>query len=334
MTICLNPIRWLDVTAHSQRDIQFSQCVRSWGGDDCVILISTLERACTMTPDELWNEPKAVKARTECRRDGVASWCAGCPRLATGRSPTQSEPEDAPDHWTRINLAYDRTCNLACPSCRPMRWAHGPAHQEMLIKFQERFIKPLLFRAEWAYLAGLGDPFGSPAYRTLLRELTPAEAPGLHWHIQTNGLGFTADEYLALPTRAQISSVQVSIDAARPATYRTNRGGNWQRLRENLEFLSGLRASGAVAYFAISFVFQSNNWREMSEFVDLGRELGVDLVLLNALLDQGSYPPGEYARRAVHLPSHPDYVVFSSELSRLASEPGVSVEMPRGGALC
>lgn len=331
MQACLNPIRWLDITAHDARKIQFSQCVRSWGGDDCVLCIVPLEEACELSLSMLWNLPAARRAREQTRRDGFALWCAGCPKMGT-LPDVDVEQLAAANQWTHINLAYDRTCNLACPSCRPRKWTTHRRDSEMLLRFQDKLIKPLLRHAEWAYLAGLGDPFGSPAYRRLLMDLQPDDVPLLNWHIQTNGIGFTPEAYGMIPTRRQVVSVQVSVDAATEATYRENRGGDWRQLMSNLDFLAGLRSDELVRQFCISFVVQANNWLEMEAFVELGESLGVDAVLFNALLDQGTYKPGEYQTRAIHLPEHSEHVNAMAAIERLANNPSVRVEIPRRAA--
>jgi wyosine [tRNA(Phe)-imidazoG37] synthetase (radical SAM superfamily) len=333
---CLNPFRWLDITAVNQENIQFSQCIRSWGGDDCVLEIIPLHVAAKMDVSRLWNDRQAVQAREQTRAHGVAAWCRGCPRLAAGLEPTQAErPAEYPEHWTHINLAYDKSCNLACLSCRVDRIMHrvGTPHYKLLRQFERAVIRPLLRHAEWAYISGLGDPFGSPAYSRLLRELKPEDAPGLRWHIQTNGIGFTRDAYRMIPTRAQIASVQFSVDAATEGTYTQLRGTSrdWRRLQNNVRFLAELRANGKINTWVISMVVQKCNWGEMHAFYELGKSLGVDAIQYNCLLNQGTYCDTDYADRAVHLSSHPAHAEFAGACDDLSTKtnPSVLLEFPR-----
>jgi MoaA/NifB/PqqE/SkfB family radical SAM enzyme len=209
----------------------------------------------------------------------------------------------------------------------------GTPHYKLLRQFERAVIRPLLRHAEWAYVSGLGDPFGSPAYSRLLRELKPIDAPGLHWHIQTNGIGFTRDAYRRIPTRQQIASVQFSVDAATEGTYTQLRGGekDWRRLGDNLRFVAELRASGAVDAWVISMVVQKCNWGEMHAFYELGKSLGVDAVQYNCLLNQGTYCATDYADRAVHLPDHPAHAEFAAACDDLSlkTNPSVLLEFPR-----
>lgn len=337
---CLNPYQWLDISSPSppgRFDVQFAQCILSWGGDKCILSIVPLEAAAEMDVELLWNSEAATLARKQTRETGRAAYCDGCPRLAGGYDPTvEAESIDWADvkpHWTHINLAYDKSCNLCCPSCRvrPDCVRPGGREYDWLQRLQANIIKPLLRNAEWAYLAGLGDPFGSPSYRRLLTELQPEDAPGLSWHIQTNGLGFTPSALADIPTRSQIKSVQFSIDAASAATYAVNRRADWELVTDNLTFAGHLRQRDEIDLLAISMVVQANNWREMEEFYRLGERHSVDIVQFNPLLYQHTFTRDEHRRRAVQEPGHADRAAFvqACRAMRDRTSPRVVIEVPR-----
>jgi hypothetical protein len=338
--VCLNPLTWLDITAYSapgENTIQFSQCIRSWGGNECVLATIPLADACKMNVEDLRDLPSAKKAREQVVSRGLTDWCATCPRLREGQSPTmlcgEVNWDSLPSTWTILNLAYDKSCNLACPSCRPfpILWKPCDEQYDMLMEFQDRIIRPLLKQANTACLAGLGDPFGSPVYRHLLETLNPEDAPTLGWHIQTNGVGFTPDQLGRIPTRTQINSVQFSIDAAKPKTYRVVRGNHWKVVNDNLRFAGHLRQSGFISQLAISMVIQECNWGEMVDFYRLGRHVGCDIVQFNALLNQHTYSEEDYKARAVHLSGHPVQPKFMKvcDEMRAWTEPRVLLEFPR-----
>jgi hypothetical protein len=48
---------------------------------------------------------------------------------------------------------------------------------------------------------------------------------------------------------------------------------------DNLAFIAGLRAKGAIKEFALSFTFQVDNFREMPAFVAMACELHPDTVV-------------------------------------------------------
>jgi hypothetical protein len=72
-----------------------------------------------------------------------------------------------------------------------------------------------------------------------------------------------------------------------------------------------LRANGPLEWLGINMVVQENNFREMRQFVELGKRFRVDTVYFHKLVNWGTFSDREYARRAVHQtshPSHPDLV--------------------------
>ena len=106
--------------------------------------------------------------------------------------------------------------------------------------------------------------------------------------------------------------MSISIDASTEGTYRINRGGDWSLLMTNLSWLTGLHVP-----VRISFVVQDDNHMEIEDFIRLGDRFGVEQVILSGLRDWGSYPPGEYRRRAVHLPSHEHHQGFVDIMDRI-----------------
>jgi molybdenum cofactor biosynthesis enzyme MoaA len=281
-------------------------------------------------PLALWNGWAAQRIRSSIL-DGSFRYCTGCPFLSSVTGPVRRRSELTDDAELSIirdarllvarigvlNLAYDRSCNLSCPTCRTeVIVASGP-RLDGLRTFQDALVTPELLRSlDCLYVTGSGDPFASAALRDLLRSLDADDYPNLAIALHTNALLFTEENWERM-RRAQplVSSVEISIDAATAATYALNRrGGDWNRLLERLEFVRTLRDSGAVPYLKLSFVVQENNWREMAAFVRLARRFGADATQFTALANWGTFGPAEFARRAVHLPSHPEHAEFMCAL--------------------
>lgn len=100
--------------------------------------------------------------------------------------------------------------------------------------------------------------------------------------------------------------MDISIDAASPETYAINRrGGSFEILLDNLEFVGMLRRSGPLSWVGISMVVQKNNFMEMPDFVRLGKRFGFDTVYFSQLVNWGTYGEEEFSDRAIHLPDHP-----------------------------
>lgn len=113
-----------------------------------------------------------------------------------------------------------------------------------------------------------------------------------------------------------ITGAEISIDAASPRSYALNRSpGRFDVLLRNFNFISGLRADKVLQWLRISMVVQENNFREMPDFIALGKRLQVDLIYFSQLVNWGTYTESEYLERAVHLPGHPRQAEFLNMLS-------------------
>jgi len=336
---CPNPYEWLDISAWGHDSVKFSTCIESWGGEGARLAVLPFTEAAELTIDDIWNGQKAQQIRYQASTNGRPAFCDGCPRWKANIEPVEIDGRTCGDCAAMpktLNLAYDRSCNLQCPSCRTHTIFHSPGSIEhaVLSKFQDKIVRPLLKTADRAFLAGLGDPFGSPCYSELLRTVQPDDAPTLKWYILTNGQGFTQKRYEEIPTRRQIDAVQFSIDAACPETYAQNRSSNWRRLIDNLAFAGSLRRSGYLDKLDISMVVQWNNYKEAVAFVELAKAHSVDTVLFSALLPQGTYRDADYLHRAVHLSMHAEHgnaMQCLTNATIVGADNGinVTVEMPR-----
>ncbi len=258
---------------------------------------------------EIWRSPAAEAIRASIRTD-TFRWCESCPMLAgvTGFvRHVDAEPKQDTSRVSILSLAYDRTCNLSCPSCRTTDVVHnsGPMH-DYLQRVTER-VTPIFPHVDLLSITGSGDPFSSRIYRNLIRGLDPASYPRMRLRLHTNALLFTPATWGALgPARTMVRTVWVSIDAGTAETYAVNRrGGNWHVLQQNLGFIAGL----GLAEFRVLFVVQANNWREMPAFISLARKHGAT-VEFQRIRNWTTFTQDEYNARAVHMPTHPEHQDF------------------------
>ena len=283
---------------------------------------------------QLWNGARAQLVR-ESILDGSFRYCTGCPFLANEQGPVRRIDEVTnPEHLeiirTRkktverikfLNVGYDRTCNLSCPTCRKdVIVATGSALRRLHVYQEALVTKELLRSLDVLYVTGAGDPFASSVFRSLLRSIDAREYPALRIFLHTNALLFTESNWQAMElAQPLVHEVSVSIDAACPETYALNRrGGEWESLLDRLGFIQTLRATGAIKVLAFNFVVQANNWREMPDFVRLARRYGADLTLFTPVKDWGIFSEQELESRSVHLASHPENGDFRQ---LLATEP-------------
>ncbi len=319
-TICTRPFEWCEI--HPDGSVLL--CCPAW-------LKRPLGNLLRQPIAEIWNGPVAREIRKSIL-NGSFHNCnkQRCPHLTT-KSPPVCRAAEVTDPCVRqaletgcstlpylpriLNLCFDHSCNLACPSCRKsVQQARGAAlRQAEQISASVREL--LLPTAETITLSGFGDPFGSATYLALLRQLEADAYPQLrHLRLHSNGLLLSEAMWQSLPKLNRlISEVEISLDAATEETYRQNRpGGDFQRLLENLGFISEQNC-----LLTLSMVVQQNNWREIEQLSELAKRFNARLYL-SQLVNWGRFSRQEYQARAVHLAGHPEHTEFTTKLQELS----------------
>ncbi len=275
---------------------------------------------------EVWNSETAQEIR-ESILDGSFKYCRAqeCPLIGSDSLPYKkdvSEPHlqeaiankaTVLKHKPKIlNLAYDRTCNLSCPSCRTQAIVLKGKEYDAKQKLQELLLADGLDDARKMIVTGSGDPFASRLYQSLLKQLDSSQYPQLKIHLMTNGLLFTKEAWENWhKINKSIKTVQISIDAASEATYSiVRRGGDFQRLLVNLEFISFLRSKKILDFVSLEFVVQQKNYQEMANFVKLGKDFDVDRVAFSRIRNWNTFSSSEFELQTVHSPKHPEHSQF------------------------
>ena len=314
--ICTAPFEQLDVLEHSTH-----QCCASW-------LHQSAGNLATTPWPQVWNSPAAQAVRASVI-DGSYRFCnkTACPKIQANDLPAAAEVAAQSPFWADVifharrtldrgprvvNLAYDRTCNLACPSCRTERFAADDATRGRFDALQETAILPMLKGAEIVFVTGSGDPFASKNFRQLLTALTVDEYPNLRFQIMTNGMLLTPRQWSEFPAlHGRVAMLKISIDAACGATHETLRlGARWETMLDNMRFAGGLVAEGQIDQFDLVFVVQQANYREMGDAVDLARSLGATGIYFSRLTNWGTFSAAGFAARAVCAPDHPEHAAF------------------------
>jgi pyruvate-formate lyase-activating enzyme len=295
--------------------------------------------------DAVWNSEAAAEIRRSVL-DGDFRYCSRtlCSYIAAQKLPRKEDITDPTlrgyidqrktvleDVPLMVELNHDPTCNLACPSCRTEIIAAKAEEQDTYAQAAERVILPLLKRVNGqSYISGGGEAFASKHYRSILSALNRTDYPGLNLHLITNGLLITSqrwNEYPHLPEMLDV--ISVSIDAAHPVTYeRLRRPGKWALLMNNLEILAEMRRSRTIRCFQINFVVQQENYREILDFVALGKRLGVDNIWFQRLTNYGAFDEGTFIRADVTSPHHPEHAALLDILrDPILNQPGIDIEM-------
>ena len=207
-------------------------------------------------------------------------------------------------------MNYDRSCNLACPTCRgSVITLKGEAKIDALA-IQDWATQPEHLKyGAYLHFTGSGDAFASNIFQGFLRRFDPKASPHVRIGLGTNGLLFTEKSWDRICNEV-VDVAFISIDAATAATYAENRGGDFDLLQANLDFIGALRATGRLKLFGMNFVVQQNNYAEMPAFVELGRRVGADFVFFQQIVNWGTFSRAEFKDRAIHLPDHPRHEDF------------------------
>ena len=295
-------------------------CCQSW-------LPCTIGDLNKQTVEEVWNSPQMMLIRGSIL-NGSYSFCRKeiCPFIVSKTLPLRSEVRDAQlrqvidrnsVHLKRgpkiLALTADRSCNLSCPSCRKekLMLTSGPEFRKTR-KIEREVLQKSLPGLEKLTVSGSGDPFASKIYREILTELDGRKYPKLKIQFLTNGQLLTPRMWKKIEKiHKNIEIIQVSLDAARPETYLIlRRGGRMSPVLANLRFLVEQKLKGAKFILQLDFVVQKGNYREMPEFVALGKSLGVDKVYFQKMVNWFTFPKKEYLDRCVFHETHPEHAEF------------------------
>ena len=283
---------------------------------------------------EIWNSAESQAIRASIF-DGSFKFCSTklCPRL---HDPTTLDDEDdilagrhgerlrniyenrrtvvsAPDY---LNLCFDLSCNLSCPSCRKelisVRKDHPKYEQkrrleEQLLESIHRSDQPVRVS-----VTGSGDPFASRLFFDFLRRLDLNRNPNIVVTLQTNGVLFDEPHWRRLGNIHACKHIDayISLDAGCEATYRqTRRGGNWTKLMRNLDFIAGLRDSGVLKCVRLDMVVQDNNFRDIPDFIGIARQHDFHCELM-PIVNWGTFDDEEFARKNIFYLGHPEHAEF------------------------
>jgi len=314
---CSKPFDWLDVSLFPQRGSTYLCCPR-W------LPVSTGN----LTKDsmqEVWNGDAAQSLRRSIHDGSFRHCTSACPFLESVSGPVQrrddvtdprlrqliekqsTEVQDGP---TVVNAAFDRSCNLSCPTCRAEKRIETDS-ADAILALQDAVADRALQSARILYITGSGDAFGSPYFNRWIRNLDVARLSNLEIiHLHTNALLWTPKMWRQIPdpVRERIRSCEISVDAASSQTYAVNRrGGSFATLLANADHIKALREQGALDYVKIHMVVQANNFAEMPAFVELGNRFAADRIYFSRVANWGTFSGEQFRSIAVHRRDHPEH---------------------------
>ncbi len=315
--VCLRPFHHLDTTNRGHAHV----CCPDWLPTPIGDLNGDLLK--------VWDGPVARRIRASVT-DGSYRFCSRryCSPITNRTLPHRSSKE-VQETLARfadgihgvpppraIGLSHDRSCNLACPSCRTDFITAETSELAKLDGLFKQFILPLLKTAERVYITGSGDPFASKHFRGVLKQLAEPDFAHLAIDLHTNALLFDERAFNQFHLSGRLQTVEISIDAATPETYAVlRRGGDFERLCTNLAFIGARRRAGEIDRLDFSMVVQARNFREMSAFVQLAERFSADRASFQMIRNWGTYSAAAFAAEFIGDPAHADHQIFRAALA-------------------
>tara|TARA_R110002051_G_C8730347_1_gene497781 strand:+ start:482 stop:1528 length:1047 start_codon:yes stop_codon:yes gene_type:complete len=282
-----------------------------------------------------WNSEPS-KAFRQSILNGSFSMCnkEECPMIQNKTLPTRADilagkhgeklrrivewDLDIADNPTIINLCYDRSCNLECPSCRKHKIFYNkknlPDKYKQALKINEKLLRMIHSKPHDVCLniTGSGDPFGSPSFFELMKKIKPSRNPKIKLKLQTNGVLWDERRWAQLKNihKLEIHAI-ISLDAGIKEHYDKVRvGGDWNRLIKNLTFIRSLK----LPYVRLDMCVQKNNYQSIPEFIHIAQAHEFHSYT-SRMYNWGTFSQEEYNSHNIFDTKHPEHKQFLEVLN-------------------
>jgi MoaA/NifB/PqqE/SkfB family radical SAM enzyme len=230
-----------------------------------------------------------------------------------------------------ITIAGDKTCNLSCPSCRTGIVKIDDETTEYFQGLGKQLKDNIFFQPSndriRIHTSTSGEVFASPLLQSFIQSIPLEDYPNLELCLQSNGL-LAPSRWDRLGTMAdRVTSMIVTVDAARAETYEIlRRGGKWEDIQSALEWLKEKKKQNGMK-LNIRMVVQRANYSEMIEFYDMCKKFDADRVEYARIANWHTYEIGTgqdlFFYHDVFNPAHPDYSKAHIILDKVKKLPGV-----------
>lgn len=249
-------------------------------------------------PEECWNSIVAKLYRLSA---DTRTYCF-CKKDACGVMGNTSADKQKPGDCSipeKITLGLDYTCNLHCTSCRNHTQVASGDQLRIREQFAENIIRTgWLEKTKMLELSGAGEALFSKIDRNLLFSNNGCKRESVS--LLTNGILLNEDNLKKLKEHFKTVYINISIDAATEETYKKiRRGGDWNVLQDNLDKVRIMKQNNEIAYVEIRMVVQRNNYKEMVDFIKMGKKYCVDRVVFTKLLNWDMYETENYLEEAM-----------------------------------
>ena len=265
------------------------------------------------TLEEIMNTPRAKEIQSSIV-DKSYRYCAlDICTFLKGRTGAAAIPAVARPYV--IEIAVDRSCNLTCPSCRNefVYYKTGPEYEKkqrildklaQLINIYQHPLKLTLF--------GDGDLFASVLYTEFVTKFNLNNKQS-EIKLRTNGLLMKNKWHILNHIENNITQVEISIDAfSKPVYEQVRRGGNYETLVENLNWLRDNKPNLRVNF---SYVVQALNLDDIRLASDFMSNYPTWKINFTKILDWNTY--SNFDDQAVWKTTHPRYQQYLDNIDYL-----------------
>ena len=236
-----------------------------------------------------------------------------------------------------IMMAFDRSCNLKCPSCRTdviPNPESGSEHYDILQNIMYDIETNLGSGLQKMLITGSGDPIYSKIYRDFLINFDKDKYPKLHTiHLITNGVLLDEKMWNSFKANPIIRVLEISLDAGNKETYENivRLNGDWDKLLSNIEYLLTQKH---IFEFYFSMVVSEYNYKEMEQMhnliMDMVKNIGMEehqkvtIMYRQILFTKAKYTIQDINNISVFDKSHPKFEDFKQELMKVHNKPNVT----------
>ena len=237
----------------------------------------------------------------------------GCPYLQNNELPdVEYDKNDArwraSDTPRMMCLAFDFTCNQACPTCRNGYFKPRAEYPQQVNTVIDKIL-PHACKARRVSGSGHGDTFASPYYMSFLERLKP-ESCDTQILLETNGVFFDETHWKRVEhlSKCHLTLVITTNSYNKEIYDQISVGGDLEKLKRNQLFMKKLRQEQKLRWTLNVMVVQEKNFKEIPTFIETSFNLyGFDEVQLRPVYNWGNLSEEEYWKKDVLNPLHPDH---------------------------
>ena len=209
-----------------------------------------------------------------------------------------------------IFMSWDFDCNVACITCRNEIIKNDEKSLKSLQSIEKSVLEACK-DAKYFYASGNGDPFGSSHARDIIKKVVEIN-PRIKFLLHTNGVLCTKRLCDELGITDKIKNITFSIHAACKETYdKIVRYGNFEKVYENLRWISSLKKEGKIEDVTMVFVVHKLNYKDMPDFVRLAEKYDA-VASFRYYRQWANNTEYNYDEMAVFDETHPEYAEFSA----------------------